>query len=198
MRAIVLAALIGLASSAAWAQQATDNWRAVATPRDARKIANLQQAWDVGLREAVRANPVAVRALGVVARPAAGLARPHPAPGTYRCRTIKLGDKSEDGGFIAYGWFRCRVELTPGGDLILSKTTGSQRQRGLFYPYSSRRLAFVGTLALSSSETSWPRYGASADRNVAGVFERIGTGHYRLVMPQPEYESELDILELRR
>lgn len=176
----------------------SDNWRNTATARDEQRIGSLSRSWDVGLREAARSNMRALDSLGVVVRPTAALARPQPTPGNYRCRTIKLGSKDGNSGFIMYGWFRCRVELSPGGDLSLRKVNGSQRPSGQLYPLGRRQLAFLGTLALSSSERTWPRYGSLPDRDVAGVFERIGPNHYRLLMPQPEYESELDILELRR
>lgn len=195
--------LAGLVAAAAVAtgvaaQQVSDNWRERATRADQGRINRLDQSWAVGVREARRSDAVAVARLGAVARPSAALARPHPTPGNYRCRTIKLGSSSGDRGFIAYDWFACRVALDAGGNLSLRKTTGSQRPSGELMPLGARRLAFLGTLALSSSERSWPRYGAQQDRDIAGVFERIGTNHYRLLMPEPAYESELDILELRR
>ena len=176
----------------------TDNWRSVATAADERRIERLGNAWKAGLGEAGARNRRDLTRLGALVRPSAALARPHPAPGDYRCRTIKLGAKGAAmvPGFIAYGYFRCRVDLSPGGDLTLTKVTGSQRQMGKLYPNGPRQLVFLGTMALSSSERTWPTYGRDAERDVAGVFERVGTHRYRLVMPAPAWESELDILEL--
>ncbi|HEY0625098.1 MAG TPA: DUF4893 domain-containing protein [Allosphingosinicella sp.] len=196
---ITILAPLGFAAAAPVLAQATDNWRSVATAADERRIAESADAWQTGLAEARRADRRGLARLGTVVNRTAALPRPQPTPGNYRCRTIKLGSKGEGtSGFIAYGWFNCRVTLSAGGDLTLTKTTGSQRPMGKLYPHNSRALVFVGTLALSSTERTWPRYGTLPDRDVVGIFERIGSNRYRLVMPQPSTESELDILELVR
>lgn len=182
-----------------------DDWRAVATPADASLLGRLDQAWRLARAEAEeRGFADEVESLGVLIDPNAGQAgRLQPPPGDYRCRTIKLGARdSGQGGsgglaYVAYPAFRCRVELTPGGDLILEKTTGSQRTRGLLYPDTDRRLVYVGAQAWGD-ETGFPAYGAQAERDQLGVFERIGPQRWRLVIPFPKQESKLDILELTR
>jgi hypothetical protein len=40
------------------------------------------------------------------------------------------------------------------------------------------------------------QYGADENRDIAGYVERIGPGHWRLVMPAPHFASLLDVLEL--
>lgn len=182
-----------------------DDWRAVATPADASLLGRLDQAWRLARAEAEeRGFADEVESLGVLVDPNAGQAgRLQPPPGDYRCRTIKLGARdSRQGGsgglaYVAYPAFRCRVELTPGGDLILEKTTGSQRTRGLLYPDTDRRLVYVGAQAWGD-EIGFPAYGARAERDQLGVFERIGPQRWRLVIPFPKQESKLDILELTR
>ena len=87
------------------------------------------------------------------------------------------------------------MELTPGGDLILDKTTGSQRTRGNLYPGSRRRLVYLGAQAWGDGEGP-RRYGQSAERDQAGVFERIGPQRWRLVLPWPKQEFDLDLMEL--
>jgi hypothetical protein len=101
--------------------------------------------------------------------------------------------------YVAYPWFTCTVELTPGGDLILTKTTGSQRTRGLIYPDSDNpgRLIYVGAQAWGDTETAFPAYGEKPERDQVGVIERIGNGRWRMVVPWPKQESKLDILEIR-
>ena len=119
-------------------QGGTDRWRKVANAEDQDRIARLDGAWRSALKEAGAEHGAMIDALGMLLVPKAGLAgNLQPGPGTYRCRTIKVG--SMDGGglpYVEYPWFKCSVELTPGGDLILTKTTGSQRTRGLLYPYT--------------------------------------------------------------
>ena len=177
-----------------------DDWRAVAAPADASLLGRLDQAWSLARAEAeARGFADEVESLGVLVDPNAGQAgRLQPPPGDYRCRTVKLGAREARGlAYVAYPAFRCRVELTPGGDLILEKTTGSQRTRGLLYPDTDRRLVYVGAQAWGD-ETGFPAYGAQAERDQLGVFERIGPQRWRLVIPFPKQESKLDILELTR
>jgi len=189
-------------SSDAPLQGGGDDWRAVATPADVRLLDRLDQAWTQARAEA-EASGFAdeVQSLGTLADPAAGqVGRLQPPPGDYRCRSIRLGARDQGAGGLAYSAypaFRCRVELTPGGDLILQKTTGSQRTRGLLYPDSDRRLVYVGAQAWGD-ESGFPVYGARTERDQLGVFERIGPQRWRLVIPFPKQESKLEILELTR
>lgn len=182
-------------------QGGTDDWRAVVGSTDASLLGRLDQAWRLARAEAEdRGFADQVEALGVLVDPNAGQAgRLQPPPGDYRCRTVKLGSRIEGQGlaFVAYPAFRCRVELTPGGDLILQKTTGSQRTRGLLYPDTDRRLVYVGAQAWGD-ESGFPAYGDRAERDQVGVFERIGTNRWRLVLPFPKQEAKLEILELTR
>ena len=128
-------------------QGGTDDWRQVVTAADASSLSRLDQAWRMARAEADdKGFADDVTALGPLVDPNAGQAgRLQPAPGTYRCRTIKMGTKTEVGlAFNAYPFFQCSIELTPGGDLILTKTTGSQRTRGLLYPDTDRRWSSSG------------------------------------------------------
>lgn len=177
------------------------NWREVVSAADASNLGRLDQAWRLGRAEAEdKGFASEVESLGPLVDPMAGQSgRLQPAPGTYRCRTIKLGSKSEGGlAYLAYPFFRCTVELSPGGDLILTKTTGSQRTRGLLYPDTDNRLVFVGAQAWGLDETGYPAYGQQPERDQVGVFERIGPERWRLVIPWPRVESKLEILELVR
>ncbi|NJC40457.1 hypothetical protein GGQ87_000715 [Brevundimonas alba] len=182
-------------------QGGTSDWRQVASPADASALGRLDQAWRLARAEAEDAGfAEQVEALGPLVDPNAGQAgRLQPAPGAYRCRTIKLGAKSPGGlAYVAYPGFRCTVELTPGGDLVLTKTTGSQRSRGLLYPDTDRRLVFIGAQAWGADETGYPAYGQMPERDQIGVFERIGAERWRLVIPWPKQEAKLEILELTR
>jgi len=184
-------------------QGGTDQWKTVASADDQDRLARLDAAWTQALREANNEFGAQIDALGLAAVKDAALAAPpalQPAPGKYRCRTIKIGSMDGKGlAYVAYPWFTCTVELTPGGDLILTKTGGSQRTRGLIYPDQSnpKRLVFVGAQAWGEDEKDFPAYGAQPERDQVGAFERIGTGRYRVVFPFPKQESKLDILEIK-
>lgn len=195
---IAASAAVALLAASAPALAASGDWRQDARPEDAHRLGRLDEAWTTALRQA-RASGFArdVARLGALAQPRAALPRPEPAPGPWRCRTVKLGSPGGQGlNFVAYGWFRCRVELTPGGDLILEKTTGSQRPRGHLYPQSRTRQVFLGAVAWGDDAAAV--YGRDPERDQVGVFERIGRQRYRLVLPFPKQESTLDIIELAR
>lgn len=182
-------------------QGGASDWRQIVSTADAANLGRLDQAWRLGRAEAEdKGFAEQVEALGPLVDPNAGQAgRLQPPPGTYRCRTVKLGSKAEGGlAYVAYPFFRCTVELTPGGDLILTKLTGSQRTRGLLYPDTDNRLVFIGAQAWGMDETGFPAYGAQPERDQVGVFERIGPERWRVVVPWPRVESKLEILELTR
>lgn len=175
-------------------------WKTVATAEDQDRIARLSAAWEAALAEADQDHGAEIDALGLLGAPDGGRTGGlQPAPGGYRCRTIKIGAKGEGNlDYVAYPWFTCTVDLTPGGDLILTKTGGSQRTRGLLYPDSDKRLIYVGAQAWGSDETGYPAYGQRAERDQVGVFERIGVERWRLVLPWPKQEAKLEVLELKK
>nr|MBA2772304.1 DUF4893 domain-containing protein [Sphingomonas sp.] len=77
----------------------------------------------------------------------------------------------------------------------LTKLTGSQRQVGAVFPGDPLRQVFLGTLMLGD-EARAMQYGLDEQRNVAGFVERIGPVRWRMVMPRPHFESQLDVMEL--
>ncbi len=155
-----------------------ENWRAIASPADADRIARLDAAW-----EAVRA-----RAQPVLDR---GAAQPWPAPspGSYRCRVWRLAAGRVPRRFPAQF---CHVSVE-GVLLSFAKQTGDERWAGYFYVDGERRMIFLGANAAGGAA---PGYGADAARDVAGVVERVGPLRYRIVMPWPRSGDALDILEL--
>jgi hypothetical protein len=189
-------ALAGLAlANGAAAQEMT----CVPTRDDIQRLSRLPAAWEEARNDVIESGAGdELRRLGPLADPRVDLSRPQPTPGRYQCRTIKLGSAGEGMlPYVIYGWFRCDVTLTPGGDLILRKTTGSQRPVGLICPDSRRAARFVGVLELGT-ETRTPRYGVDPQRDMIGEVRRVGDERWRVAFPWPAYESKLDILELRR
>jgi hypothetical protein len=80
--------------------------------------------------------------------------------------------------------------------LTIVKQTGTQRPAGRLYADTNdKQLIFLGTLALGTEDAPLP-YGERADRNMAGIMERVGPFRFRLVVPWPRYESKLDVIEL--
>jgi len=195
LRAALVAAFTMLAGGAALAASA--DWRQDASREDAERVERLGRAWSSGLAQARAQDLAGLRKLGALADPSVALRRPQPTPGAYQCRTVKLGGRGElKSGLTVYGWFRCRVELTPGGDLTLTKVTGSQRPMGHLYPNGARRLVYLGAVAWADEARAV--YGRDPERDQIGVVERIGENRWRLALPWPKQESTLDLIELRR
>ncbi|MBU1384531.1 MAG: DUF4893 domain-containing protein [Alphaproteobacteria bacterium] len=173
------------------------DWRGIVTARDRDRYTRLDAAWSLALQQADRQRGSGdLASTGDLIDPDAGLAPVAPPPGAYRCRTVKLGSQGgEDGlGYVVYGWFACRIEQTPAG-LKFSKLTGSQRPSGLLFPEDDRQMVLLGSMALAD-EPAANSYGQRPDRDLVAVLERIGDRRWRLVLPWPQYESNLDLIEL--
>jgi hypothetical protein len=172
-------------------------WASVASAEDVQRIQHVDDAWRQALTETRSKGFVkAIEEEGELLKPGAALARAAPSPGPYRCRTIKLGTPSGRGvPFNAYKPFACYVEVEK--DLLtIVKQTGTQRPAGRLYgDNNDKRLIFLGTLALGTEEAPLP-YGERADRDMAGILERVAPFRFRLVVPWPRSESKLDVIEL--
>lgn len=173
------------------------DWRGIITSIDRDRYRRLDSAWTLALQQARRqAGSGDLNSLGDLIDPDAGMRGVAPPPGAYRCRTVKLGSQGgEDGlGYVVYGWFACRIEATPNG-LKFAKETGSQRPSGLLFPEDDRHMVMLGSMALAS-EPPANSYGQRPDRDLVAVLERIGDRRWRLVIPWPQNESNLDLIEL--
>ena len=173
------------------------DWRGVITASDRDRYQRRDAAWDLALQQARRQRGSGdLGSLGDLIDP--GAARPGAAPpvGAYRCRTVKLGSQGgEEGlGYVVYGWFACRIEQTPRG-LKFTKLTGSQRPSGLLFPENDRHMLMLGCMALAQ-EPAANSYGRNPERDLVAVLERVGDARWRLVLPWPQYESNLDLIEL--
>ena len=174
------------------------DWRSVITAYDRDRLGRLPAAWELALDQANRLPGSGdLSGLGALLDPAAGMTDAAPPPGEYRCRTVKLGAQGGDGlGYVVYGWFACRIERTSQG-LKFSKLTGSQRPSGLLFPEDARTMVLLGSMALGD-EPPATSYGQTPDRDLVGLLERIGPGRWRLALPWPQAESNLDLIELVR
>lgn len=204
-KVIVLPALVALATLGAGcagrrhaprdASPSTNGWRAVATPADRHRLSRWRDAWVAGLAAARRTAPRAIAEQGTLFAFDTALPDPLPPPGRYRCRVFKLGAKTAGMlDYVAYPWFDCRVTRDALG-LGFVKLTGSQRQIGRLYPDATTRAAFVGTLALGD-ETRTIAYGRDATRDLAGWLDRVGPVRWRLALPWPAFESQIDVMEI--
>ena len=172
------------------------NWQSIITKDDRSRLRGWRTAWTRGLQQArATGHSAEIAAEGVLLAPDAALEWKDPIPGIYRCRTIKIGAKSEGLlDYVAYPPFDCRIR---GEDSFVSftKLTGSQRPIGLIMPYANNKMIFLGTLQLGD-ETRPLEYGRDRERDVAAIIERIGEHRWRLVFPYPHFESTVDVMDL--
>jgi len=173
-----------------------DGWRSIAAERDRARVRDWRTAWLEALRKArAGGHSAAIAAEGVLLAPDAALDTVAPPPGDYRCRTIKIGARSEGLlDYVAYTPLRCRIG-GQGRVQDFTKLTGSQRPIGKLFPENDRRMIFLGTLQLGDEQGTL-RYGHDPERAMAAVLERVGERRWRLVFPYPHFESLLDVIEL--
>ena len=172
------------------------DWRLVATGDDQVKLRNWRSTFVAALAAArgSGAGPK-IDAGGALLRPDTALPRPHLPNGNYACRVTKLGAKSAGLlNYVTYPAFTCRVRQQ--GTLQgFAKLNGSQRQVGLIFPSDALRGVFLGTLMLGNEDRAM-QYGGDPDRDIAGYVERIGPARWRILIPQPTFESKMDVIEL--
>lgn len=191
---LAFAALTIAACATTQATPPTQSWQQAATDADRLRLREWRAAFTRALEQARAAgNGAEVEREGKLLEPDAALGGPIPN-GDYRCRAIKVGAKN-DGllNYVAYPAFRCRIEQ--GKAQRFTKLSGSQRQVGLIYPADQLRSVFLGTMVLGDEAQAY-RYGTDPERDLAGWVERIGDSRWRILFPNPHYESTLDVIEL--
>ena len=173
-----------------------NDWRQIATAADRERIARWRSAWVAGLDKATAAGSgPQIAAQGALLKPDMALDDPLLPAGDYRCRVIKMGAQSKGMlDYIAYPFFSCRVSVAD-GRLRLAKVDGSQRPVGDIFPDEGRRMVFLGAMALGDEARPLP-YGRDAERDMAGIVERVGARRWRIAFPYPRWESTIDIFEL--
>jgi hypothetical protein len=174
----------------------TTSWREVVTEDDRGRLANWRPSFVDALEAAKHAgHATEIARAGVLLQPDAALVGPSIPNGTYRCRIIKLGAKASGNlDYVSYPKFTCRVRAEQTLQR-LRKLDGPQRYVGVIFPNDQLREVFLGSLALGD-ESRAMQYGQDTDRDIAGYLERIGPARWRLVMPEPHFESQIDVMEL--
>ena len=174
----------------------TTAWRDASTADDEKRLREWRSSFVAALAAAKKAGHSAdIAREGALLEPDAALGPPPIPNGNYRCRMIKLGAKTEGLlDYVAYPAFSCTVSAERGMQSFV-KISGSQRIVGLILPGDALRQVLLGTLVLGDEQRAM-QYGQDQTRDVAGYVERIGTNRWRLVMPQPHFESQLDVMEL--
>lgn len=174
----------------------TTAWREAATANDEKRLRDWRKSFVAALAAARKSGHSGeVAAEGALLDPDAALGPPPMPNGNYRCRVIKLGAKTEGMlDYVAYPAFACRI-APERGIQTFTKLGGSQRVVGLVFSGDAMRQVLLGTLVLGDEQRAM-QYGQDEARDVAGFVERIGPNRWRLVMPEPHFESRLDVMEL--
>lgn len=174
----------------------TTAYKEVISENDRVRLRDWRKSFENGLAAARKSGHGAeIDREGALLDPDAALAGPAIPNGMYRCRVIKLGAKDPGNlDFVSYPSFTCRVRAERQLQR-LAKLGGSQRYVGLIFPGDAIRSVFLGTLVLGDERRAL-QYGQDDQRDVAGYVERIGPSRWRLLMPQPHFESKMDVMEL--
>ena len=175
-------------------------WQTVIYAADRKRLATLYGAWTRSLADVQKAGQMPLlTALGDLAVPAAAHVAPLPAPGAYRCRSVKLGNR-DDGTIrtatppvIIAPYQPCSITASS-GLLYFDQGTGGQRIAGKLYP-DGNRLVFLGSMALAGESGSMA-YGADSDRDQVGVLRAIGDRRWRLELPWPMWQANLQVIEI--
>jgi hypothetical protein len=173
----------------------TTNYKQAISENDRVRLRDWRKTFETALADARKSNATDVAREGVLLEPDSALAGPAIPEGMYDCRVIKLGAKEPGNlNYVAYPSFLCRIHAQRTLQR-LTKLSGSQRYVGLIFPGDAIHNVFIGTLVLGD-EMRALQYRQDQDRDVVGYVERIGPNRWRLVMPQPHFESRLDVMEL--
>jgi len=192
----VLAGCSVIQQPAAMLPRWTTAWREAVTANDQKRLHDWRKTF-VGALTAARksGHSAEIAAQGALLEPDSALGPPPIPNGSYRCRTIKVGAKIE--GMRDYAAGPAVICLIRADRSLQSfvTTSGSQRIVGLIFPGDAMRQVLLGSLVLGD-ESQAMQYGQDQARDVAGFVERIGPRRWRIVMPQPHFESQLDVMEL--
>lgn len=175
---------------------AGSGWHALATRHDRTRLRDWRKTWVKALALAkASGNQARVDAEGPLLQPDAALSAVTPPAGEYRCRTIKIGARRAGmPDLVAYAPVRCRIAAGEAG-LSFAVLNGAQRPQGRLFAEGLRRMMFLGTLQLGD-EQGVMRYSHDELRDLAGFIERVGERRWRVVLPAPHFESDLDVIEL--
>jgi hypothetical protein len=207
---LLVAVVLTLAGAAPVAAAKPTSWQENATAADRKRLARLWEAWTHALAEVEASGETpALQALGPVAVPdpatmnanaadrvATPAKGPLPQPGVYACRKIRLGqqDSKTKAPRVQSGEVRpCRITMQD-GTLWFEQDVGASRLGGRLFP-DGDRLVFLGTTALPGEMGMMP-YAADPERNAVGALRALGPAHWRLELPWPVWQSNLDLIDI--
>ena len=172
------------------------DWRRMITTFDRERLQDWRSAFTKALDKArLAGHSSSIAREGPLLDPDAALPQPTPPAGTYRCRVIKLGGKGAlMGDYVVFPPAPCT--LTDEREVLgFSKLSGNQRPVGLLFPAEGNHMVFLGTIILGDERRAL-EYGRDSTRNMVGSFDRVGNKRWRLMLPRPQFESMMDVIEV--
>jgi hypothetical protein len=203
MRTVVLLALPAFLAGCTTIEQPSGmiaewsaDWHRVVTEPDRERLRDWRATFVAALAAARKAGHGSeIDREGALLKPDAAIGGGPIPNGNYRCRTIKVGAQTNGLlAYVSYPAFTCRVRAEKNLQRF-AKLNGSQRPVGIIFPGDQLRQVFLGTLVLGDERRAL-QYGQDDVRDIAAFVERIGPNRWRLVMPKPHFESQLDVMEL--
>jgi len=174
------------------------SWQEQITEPDRKRLAGLWAAWTRALNQAMDGgSAAALAAAGPLAVADAAKPGALPVPGDYQCRTLKLGVRSDAPPMASAMAMSDRVpcRISARSSLMwFEQLSGSQRIGGMLYP-DDDRLVFLGSKSLAG-EMRVMAYASDAARDQVGVLRALGPGRWRLELPWPNWQSNLEVIEI--
>ncbi len=178
------------------------SWQEQITAPDRKRLAGLWAAWTRSLNQAMEAGGgpalAAAGPMAVADAEKSSAVAPHwPTPGDYQCRSLKLGVRSDaPAGAPAMAMAEpaaCRISAR-GTLLWFEQLSGPQRVGGTLYA-DGDRMVFLGAKSLAG-EMRVMAYGSDGARDQVGVLRSLGSGRWRLELPWPNWQSNLEVIEI--
>jgi hypothetical protein len=174
-----------------------EKWREVASTENENGIDALDRTWAAALAEARKTSSRSVSAEGALLAPDSGLSRAAPAPGSYRCRVVRLGSASGTGrAFVPSKQSFCFIGVEGDQLSFTAEVAGARFGGYLWETEDTKRLVFLGSPIAARAKVA-QAYGNNPSQDVAGMLERIGDFRYRLTMLGRSGDAKLLVFDLK-
>jgi hypothetical protein len=176
------------------------SWQEQISEADRKRLAGLWNAWTRALNQAANAGESARLAeLGPLAVAEATVKAAFPTPGSYTCSNARIGHRESSRPTTVPvvdidAAQPCTITAKK-GLFWLEQSGGPARLGGMLYP-DEDRMVFLGSKALRG-EMGMRAYGSDVTRDQVGVLRALGEGHWRLELPWPHWQSNLELVEIR-
>lgn len=170
------------------AAAAQPTWATFATPAGVQSLDTLHARFTQAVHTLPRPAAARVRAEGALLDPDAAQLAPQLTPGPYHCRLVRIGGARGVQGFAPDV---CYILADTDG-LAFAKASGENRPEGHLHADGDKRMVLLGTYR-RANEKAQHRYGDDPARDIVGVFERVSSFRWRLIIDRA---GSLDVYEM--